>query len=142
MNQRRLFGVAWLLVMFLLVGSVFLFAAVVYAFGLDTDLSKADASFWGEDGGDESGRSVASAGDVNGDGLNDFLIGAYGDEDGGGLSAGQTYLILGRASANWSMDFDLSGADASFWGEDADDQSGCSVASAGDVNGDGLNLAS
>ena len=67
----------------------------------------------------------------------DFLIGAYGDED-GGSSAGQTYLILGRAAADWGMDFDLSNADASFWGEDSYDVSGCSVASAGDVNGDGL----
>jgi len=104
--------------------------------GMDFDLSNADASFWGEDGGDYSGLSVASAGDVNGDGRADFLIGAYRDEDGGG-EAGQTYLILGRAAADWGMDFDLSNADASFWGEDGGDYSGWSVASAGDVNGDG-----
>jgi hypothetical protein len=104
---------------------------------MDFDLSNADASFWGEDAGDYSGISVASAGDVNGDGLDDFLIGAHNDED-GGAEAGQTYLILGRAAADWGMDFDLSNADASFWGEDAGDYSGHSVASAGDVNGDGL----
>jgi hypothetical protein len=137
MNRRKLFGIAWLLVTFLLVGSLFAFTSIVYAFGPDTDLSNADASFWGEDAGDYSGRSVASAGDVNGDGLNDFLIGAPLDDD-GGTSAGQTYLILGRAAANWGVDFDLSNADASFWGEDAGDYSGFSVASAGDVNGDGL----
>jgi len=137
MNQRKLFRIAWLLLTFLLVGSLFAFAGVVYAFGPDTDLSNADASFWGEDGGDYSGYSVASAGDVNGDGLDDFLIAAYGDEDGGGSFAGQTYLILGRAAADWGMDFDLSNANASFWGEDASDYA-ASVASAGDVNGDGL----
>ena len=136
MNQRKLFGIAWLLVTFLLVCSLFAFAGVVYAFGPDTDLSSADASFWGEDSGDYSGYSVASAGDVNGDGRDDFLVGAYGDDDGGSY-AGQTYLILGRAAADWGMDFNLSNADASFWGEDYGDLSGWSVASAGDVNGDG-----
>jgi hypothetical protein len=136
MNQRKLFGIAWLVVTLLLLGSLVAFTSAVYAFGPDTDLSSADASFWGEDADDFSGRSVASAGDVNGDGRDDFLIGALCDED-GGSGAGQTYLILGRAAADWGMDFDLSNADASFWGEDADDYSGCSVASAGDVNGDG-----
>jgi hypothetical protein len=105
--------------------------------GMDFDLSDADASFWGEDSVDYSGVSVASAGDLNGDGCDDFLIGAYSDEDGGGPFAGQTYLILGRAAADWGMDFDLSDADASFWGEDRDNRSGIAVASAGDVNGDG-----
>ena len=136
MNRRKLFGITWLLVTFLLVGSLFAFAGVVYALDPDTDLSNADASFWGEDAQDYSGFSVASAGDVNGDGRDDFLIGAYADEDGGDW-AGQTYLILGRAAADWGMDFDLSNADASFWGEGAYEFSGWSVASAGDVNGDG-----
>jgi hypothetical protein len=136
MNQRKRFAVAWVFVTFLLVGCLFAFTGVVYAFGPDTDLSNADASFWGEDADDWSGYSVASAGDVNGDGYDDFLIGAYGDDD-GGILAGQTYLILGRAAADWGMDFDLSSADASFRGEDSYDRAGYSVASAGDVNGDG-----
>jgi len=136
MNQRKVFGIALLLVVSLLAGSLFAFAGVVYAFDPDTDLSNADASFWGEDSNDDSGDSVACAGDVNGDGLDDFLIGAPGDDDGGD-GAGQTYLILGRATADWGMDSDLSNADASFWGEDSYDQSGESVACAGDVNGDG-----
>ncbi|MCK4641080.1 MAG: T9SS type A sorting domain-containing protein, partial [Candidatus Marinimicrobia bacterium] len=60
---------------------------------MDTDLSDADASFRGEDGNDCSGYAVSGAGDVNGDGYDDFLIGAHGDDD-GGSSAGQTYLLL------------------------------------------------
>jgi len=130
------FGITWLLVTFLLAGSLFAFAGVVYAFAPDTDLSDADASFWGEDSGDWSGWSVACAGDVNGDGYDDFLIGAPNNED-GGADAGQTYLILGSAAADWGMDFNLSSANASFIGEDSYDWSGWSVASAGDVNGDG-----
>ncbi len=101
----------------------------------DMSLSSADASFVGEDENDWSGYSVAGAGDVNGDGFDDILIGAYKDED-GGTEAGQTYLILGKASG-WMMRVNLSNADASFIGEEANDQSGFSVAGAGDVNGDG-----
>ena len=102
---------------------------------MDVNLSSSDASFWGEDTYDEAGWPVAGAGDVNRDGYDDFLIGANRDEDGGDY-AGQTYLILGKASG-WSMDTNLSTSDASFWGEDRYDRSGCSVAGAGDVNGDG-----
>ena len=75
--------------------------------GMYTDLERSSASFIGEDTGDTSGRTVAGAGDVNADGYDDFLIGASGNEDGGGPSAGQTYLILGEKSG-WSMDTDLS----------------------------------
>jgi hypothetical protein len=116
-------------------GQTYLILGKASGWAMDTDLSAASASFWGEDANDNSGDSVAGAGDVNGDGYDDFLIGAYGDDD-GGSSAGQTYLILGKASG-WAMDTDLSAASASFWGEDAGDDSGTSVAGAGDVNGDG-----
>ncbi len=60
---------------------------------MDTDLSLADASYWGEDANDDAGVSVSGAGDVNGDGYDDFLIGSWGNDD-GGLVAGQAYLLL------------------------------------------------
>ncbi|NIV67625.1 hypothetical protein GWN43_02060, partial [Candidatus Bathyarchaeota archaeon] len=72
---------------------------------------------------------------MNNDGYDDFLIGAYGDEE-GGISAGQTYLILGRAKG-WSRNQDLSEANASFLGEGTGDEAGKEVAGAGDVNDDG-----
>ena len=98
------------------------------------DLSAADASFIGENAADYSGLSVSSAGDVNGDGYDDILIGASGNDDGGNL-AGKTYLIYGSSTLSGTLD--LSAADASFIGENADDVSGYSISSAGDVNGDG-----
>ena len=121
---------------FVLVGFALVFSTSTWAFGPSIDLANADASFIGERDTALSGWSVASAGDVNRDGSDDFLIGAYGDEE-GGADAGQTYLILGKDPADWGKGFDLANADASFIGEDVDDWSGNSVASAGDVNGDG-----
>ena len=103
--------------------------------GMDTDLGDSLASFLGEDINNLAGFSIAGAGDVNGDGYDDILIGAIYNKE-GGLDAGQTYLIFGKTS-EWSMDTNLSNVDASFWGEDAYDESGYSVAGAGDVNGDG-----
>ncbi|MGA1820685.1 MAG: hypothetical protein ACMUHU_06730, partial [Thermoplasmatota archaeon] len=58
------------------------------------DLGQADLVMVGEEDADQAGKLVISLGDVNGDGYDDFLIGAYGDDDGGSY-AGQTYLIFG-----------------------------------------------
>jgi len=101
---------------------------------MDMNVSEAsEASFIGENAYDYSG-SVSSAGDVNGDGYDDILIGAPFNKEGGYL-AGQTYLIFGKA-AGWAIDFNLSNANASFIGETTQDTSGI-VSGAGDVNGDG-----
>ena len=102
----------------------------------EIDLSLADYSFVGEKSDDYAGRSVSSAGDVDGDGLDDLFVGAFNNDDGGG-HAGKAYLILG-ASLGSSSEIDLSLADYSFVGEDSDDYAGISVSSAGDVDGDGL----
>ncbi len=116
-------------------GQVYLIFGKPSGWAMDAVLSNADASFWGEEPNDGAGMCVAGAGDVNGDGFDDILIGANGN-DAGGANAGQTYLLFGKASG-WAMDTDLSNADASFWGEHAADDSGRYVAGAGDVNNDG-----
>jgi hypothetical protein len=102
---------------------------------MDTSLSNASASFLGENANDNAGVRLAGAGDVNGDGYDDILIGApFNDE--GGTTAGQVYLIFGNPSG-WSMDTYLSRVNASFIGENVGDRAG-TVAGAGDVNNDGF----
>jgi hypothetical protein len=46
---------------------------------------------------DQSGRSVAGAGDVNGDGVADLVIGAPRANPDGGVGAGSSYVVFGRA---------------------------------------------
>ena len=118
-------------------GKTYLFLGSTIAAGGSFDLGSADASLVGEEAYDYSGASVSSAGDVDGDGLDDLLIGAYGNGD-GGSGAGKSYLFLGSTLAPGGT-FDLSVADAAFVGENANDRSGASVSSAGDVDGDGIN---
>jgi hypothetical protein len=80
---------------------------------------------------DEFGYSVASAGDVNGDGYADLVVGAPGADPGGRMYAGTASVFLGSASGVAARPARvLEGADERDW-------FGFSVASAGDVNGDG-----
>ena len=117
-------------------GQVYLILGRASGWTSDTLLATADASFVGEASNDYAGEAVAGVGDVDGDGLDDFVVGAWGS-DVGGTDAGQTYLVLGRTTG-WTFGTDLGAADASFVGEVAGDGSGGAVASAGDVNDDGL----
>jgi hypothetical protein len=92
-------------------------------------LSTASWTATGEATNNFYGRSVSSAGDVNGDGYDDVIVGAYGYNS----NTGKVYLYLGSASG-------LSSTHS--WdsiGENQDDCYGNSVSSAGDVNGDGYN---
>jgi len=90
--------------------------------------------------GDESGYSVASAGDVNGDGYADLIIGASG-ADANGVNSGASYVVFGKPSS-FASGINLGSLDGStgfrLVGDATNDYSGYSVASAGDVNGDGF----
>jgi Ca2+-binding RTX toxin-like protein len=95
----------------------------------------------GDAAGDQAGYSVSSAGDVNGDGIDDLIVGApYGDD--GGISAGEAYVIYGGSASGFGAVVDLSTLRAAegfiIQGDAAGDQAGSSVSSAGDVNGDGI----
>jgi hypothetical protein len=81
----------------------------------------------GDGAGDEFGYRVDGAGDVNNDGFDDLIIGAYLD-DNHGTDSGSARVFSGSTGATL---FTLIG-DAS------SDLFGCSVSGAGDVNGDGF----
>lgn len=80
------------------------------------------------------GRRVASAGDVNGDGYGDVVVGAPSYDD-GVVDQGAAFVFLGSATGVASGD--LNAAHARFEGEQERAEFGVSVASAGDVDGDG-----
>jgi len=95
-------------------------------------VSSVGVGLTGELAGDTAGYAVAGAGDVNGDGLPDLLVGATGEDTGGSLS-GAAYLVLGAPTAG-----SLSGAAQKFTGVDAGGRAGKALAGAGDLDGDGL----
>lgn len=89
---------------------------------------------------DEAGYSIAGAGDVNGDGSDDLIVGAYGADANGGFS-GSTYVIFGHAGV-FPATLNLSSLDGDngfrLDGENTGDSSGGTVAAAGDINHDGF----
>ena len=112
--------------------------------------------FVGESSYDFAGSDISSAGDVNQDGYDDLLVGAFSDDD-VGTNAGAAYLILGGCDgavgcgrirtglfASVTLmpsspdEFDLADADAKITGEKAGDYAGISISDAGDINHDGF----
>ena len=92
--------------------------------------------------GDNSGNSVSGIGDINGDGLNDFIIGAYQASVGNRTNAGKSYVIFG-SNQPWVSPFLLSSLNGlngfTLYGESSGDNSGSSVSGVGDINGDKIN---
>ena len=84
-------------------------------------------TFHGDSAGDRLGISVSGAGDVNGDGFADLIVGAY-DDDNTGTDSGSARVLSG-----------LDGSELyEFNGDSPGDALGISVSGAGDVNGDGF----
>ncbi|MGE0383643.1 MAG: Ig-like domain-containing protein, partial [Gammaproteobacteria bacterium] len=100
---------------------------------------------------DVFGSSIASAGDVNGDGFEDILVGALDAEpavDAQNVNRGQSYVVFGNSTAalttlaNGTSGFDirlLNGSNGvAMSGPAGSAQLGATAAGGGDVNGDGL----
>ncbi|AUB38875.1 Ca2+-binding protein, RTX toxin-related [Nostoc flagelliforme CCNUN1] len=114
-------------------------------FGASFNLLSLDGSngfvFNGIDAYDNSGSSISSAGDFNGDGFDDLIIGASGASPNGKYRAGESYVVFGSSSGFGAVinPSDLNGSNGFVInGIDADDFSGSSISSAGDINGDGF----
>ncbi len=101
-------------------------------------LNMAGLTIFGADMFEQSGFSVTRAGDVNGDGFDDVMIGASAGSSPGRSNAGECYVIFGGRSLPTTIDLGNLGAGGfTILGADTEDQSGISVSSAGDLNGDG-----
>lgn len=103
--------------------------AYVYYGGPGAFDKVADGTLSG-DAGESFGCTVASAGDINRDGYADVIIGAY-LADVGSTDAGRALVYLGGSTATFDSTADQ------VLSQDLDDWFGYSVASAGDLNGDG-----
>lgn len=89
---------------------------------------------------ENSGRRVGAAGDLNGDGIDDLVVGApFAGSN--GLTSGSTYVVYGRTTP-FAPSMALSELDGTngfrLVGASAEDCAGSAVGAAGDINGDGL----
>ncbi len=111
-------------------------------------LSKASAgtSSGSNTSNNQLGWSIAGGGDFNGDGIDDMVVSAPGENVSGNTAAGAAYVIYGQAGANVASTFTsstnldalvTSGKAVKFTGNNAQEYFGASVAM-GDFNGDGL----
>ncbi len=99
----------------------------VYIFHGGSSLNSVpDVTIDGEPVGSSFGFSVSSTGDINGDGYEDVIAGAYAHN----TFTGKVYIYLGGSSMN-------NISDGSITGEGTGNSYGRSVSSAGDINGDG-----
>jgi hypothetical protein len=97
-----------------------------------------DVTIFGADSGDSSGFALAT-GDVNGDAIDDILVGALLADGPGNerSSAGEAYVIFGSPALAPTIDIALGEQDLTLFGAEEEDRLGASLAS-GDANGDGI----
>ena len=129
----------------LLVGSGLGLRAQIDPFPATLSLSSLNGSNGFQIAGTESegsfGAAASGIGDLNGDGLADFIVGAPAMSRGGDSRVGACFVVFGRTTG-FPAQFDLATLDGSngfqLLGTGAFAQTGQAVSFAGDVNGDGL----
>jgi hypothetical protein len=115
-------------------GAAFLFLGSASGIA-DGNPATAAAQFESDQASARLGFSVSGAGDVNGDGYADVIVGAYGYDAGQGAYEGAAFVFLGSASG--IADGNPATAATQFESNQASARLGYSVSGAGDVNGDG-----
>jgi hypothetical protein len=116
-------------------------AGAVYLESGSTDtglraLNTVDYRVMGSQAGGAIGFAVSAGGDVNDDGIPDFVVGGWSVDAGERLDAGAAYLFLGDASLDgWDLP---AGATATVVGLDAEDHLGWAVEIRGDLDDDGV----
>ncbi len=125
MNMNILKGMA-------LIGIFLLFSSAAHAEVVSRSLL---AQFVGEADGDLVGKGVSGVGDVNGDGYDDFVVGAP-EDDTVAESAGAAYLVYGQFDEYTDQSLGDPGV-VKFTGEIIGDEAGFRVGGVGDLNNDG-----
>ena len=102
-------------------------------------ISDTEGNFTGVlDDGDEFGWSVASMGDLDGDGVTDLAVGAYGDDD-GASAAGAVWMLFLNPDGTVKAHQKISNTEGNFTDTlDTTDLFGTAVANVGDFDGDGV----
>ena len=109
--------------------------------GATVSLGSADIRIDGAAAGDLAGTSVSPAGDVNGDGGEDVIIGAPGADNNGRAESGSAYVVFSSITFNAGPTVDLGNLGQDGFridGAAAGDFAGISVSKAGDINQDGI----
>jgi hypothetical protein len=111
--------------------------AVYVFFGNETmnpylTIMDADVTMFGEAVGDKFGYSISKAKDMNGDGINDMVVGAPYHDDGAKFNSGSIYIFEGGILMDGTSDWTIKG-------ENDDDHFGWTVSHAGDITQDNLN---
>ena len=96
-------------------------------------LEEANGTFTGENSGDYAGMGLSSAGDLDGDGYHDIVIGAPYLDNGSDLESGGAYVFQGPVSGNLAV----TEADTILTGENAYDYFGGFIRGDADFDGDG-----
>lgn len=88
---------------------------------------------------DRFGTEVASIGDVNGDGVQDIVATANGDDDGIGEDLGAAWILFMNPDGTVASESKISATSGFFFGELEDlDRFGTGLAAPGDLDGDGV----